>query len=182
MPHTWLASATPAPYSPTASLRHVRGSPALGLLRRLRPPRETSPDWAACRADAWRSREVPWFKRSTLDAVGGQLDPWLRRPYAASGQGVGASLSDARSRICKTNRARAASPLGAGLSSVQRLVALTSREGTINPLVFTMASAVARLGASLLADISGRSAFAGRRSHLGDVHGPLLHPARPGRG
>jgi hypothetical protein len=88
-----------SPYSSTASLRHVRGSPALGLLRRLRPPRETSPDWAACRASrARRSREVPWFKRLTLDAVGGQLYPWLRRPNTVSGHGVGTSMTDARSR------------------------------------------------------------------------------------
>jgi hypothetical protein len=32
---------------PTASLRHVRGFPALGLLRRLRPSTETSPGLAA---------------------------------------------------------------------------------------------------------------------------------------
>jgi hypothetical protein len=72
---TYMASpAAWMPYSSTASLRHVHGSPVLRLLRRLRPPRETSPDWAACRASrARRSREVPWFKRLTLDAVGGQL-------------------------------------------------------------------------------------------------------------
>jgi len=46
-----------------------------------------------------------------------------------------------------------------------------------------MAPAVTRLRRrSVVASISGRSAFAGRRSNLGDVHGPLLHPVRPGRG
>ena len=46
---------------------------------------------------------------------------------------------------------------------------------------FTMAPVVARL-AQCAAGSSDRSAVAGRRSNLGDVHGPLLHPARPGRG
>jgi len=48
---------------------------------------------------------------------------------------------------------------------------------------FTMAPAVTRLGRPcVVTSIWGRSAFAGRRSSLGDVHGPLLHPVRPGRG
>ena len=37
-----------------ASLRHVRGFPALGLLRKLRPSSETSPDLVACRASRAR--------------------------------------------------------------------------------------------------------------------------------
>jgi hypothetical protein len=49
-PHTWLSPATLDLYSSTASLRHVHGSPVLGLLRRLCPPHETSPDLAACPA------------------------------------------------------------------------------------------------------------------------------------
>ncbi len=40
-PHTWLSPAASALHPSTASLRHVRGSPALRLLRRLRPPFET---------------------------------------------------------------------------------------------------------------------------------------------
>jgi hypothetical protein len=137
------------PYSSTASLRHVHGSPVLRLLRRLRPPRETSPDWAACRASrARRSREVPWFKRLTLDAVGGQLYPWLRGPNTVSGQGVGTSMTDARSRQ-KIDQPRSGSvPAGAGYVSVQRLPSPTSGERKHRPLVFTMASAVARLGAT----------------------------------
>jgi hypothetical protein len=42
----------------TASLRHVRGSPALRLLRRLRPSTETSPGLAACRATRPSDREA----------------------------------------------------------------------------------------------------------------------------
>lgn len=38
----------------TASLRHVHGFPVLGLLRRLRPSDETSPDLAACRTSRVR--------------------------------------------------------------------------------------------------------------------------------
>jgi hypothetical protein len=64
IPHAWLSPAASARYSSTASLRHVRGSPALRLLRRLRPSPETWPDWTACRASlARRSREVPIFQR-----------------------------------------------------------------------------------------------------------------------
>lgn len=48
MPHTWLSLASSSSYVSTASLRHVRGSPARGLLRRLRPSSETSPDLVAC--------------------------------------------------------------------------------------------------------------------------------------
>ena len=43
-PHTWLPPPASHPYASTVPLRHVRGSPALGLLRGLRPPFETSLD------------------------------------------------------------------------------------------------------------------------------------------
>jgi hypothetical protein len=149
LPHTWLSPAAWMPYSSTASLRLVRGFPALGLLWRLRPPRKTSPDWAACRASlARRSREVPWFKRLTLDAVGVQLYPWLRRPFAVSGQGVGASMSDARSRQEKDQPRSGNVSADAGSLSLQRLPSLASGERKHRPLVFTMASTVARLGAT----------------------------------
>lgn len=38
----------------SVSLRHARGFPALGLLRRLRPPFGTSPDLAVCRVSQTR--------------------------------------------------------------------------------------------------------------------------------
>ena len=51
------------------------------------------------------------FKRSTLDAVGGQLYPWSRRSLAASGQGSDVPMTGTRSRRTKTNRAQATFPL-----------------------------------------------------------------------
>jgi hypothetical protein len=56
-------------YAPTASLRHVRGFPALGLLRRLRPSCETMPDSMACQRLPKCARPfMPRFarERSTL--------------------------------------------------------------------------------------------------------------------
>jgi hypothetical protein len=93
-------------------------------------------------------------------------------------------IHDGCTQSAKIDQPRSGSvPAGAGYVSVQRLPSLTSGERKHRPLVFTMASTVARLEAILLlADSSGRSALAGRCSHFGGVHGPLLHPARPGRG
>src|SRR5262249_36776858 len=70
-PHTWLSPATLALHSSTAFLRHVHGSPVLGLLRRLRPSAETSPGLAACRV--FQSR------RSARSSYVPVEDPWCGR-------------------------------------------------------------------------------------------------------
>src|SRR4029434_6726126 len=43
-PHTWLSPASLESHTSPVSLRHVRGFPALRLLRRLRPSSETTPE------------------------------------------------------------------------------------------------------------------------------------------
>jgi hypothetical protein len=64
-----------------ACLRHVHGSPVLGLLRRLRPLNLTLSGLARCARvpQPEQSVRVPMFQRLTLRSVGGVLCPWRYR-------------------------------------------------------------------------------------------------------
>src|SRR5262249_30596751 len=117
----WLAGG-PSAVPITASLRHVRGSPALGLLRRLRPPYQTSLDLAACRAS--NPAFISGFSCSeegTRGAVGGRLCPWLRGSTTPSELGRRRAHGGRTQPSAQHGRALAAcSPLRASCLSVQR--------------------------------------------------------------
>ncbi len=185
MPHTWLSPAAPKSYASTVSLRHVRGSPALGLLRRLRPLSETSPNSAACCAShAQRSdqgsrvhRRNPWCGR------------WPTLPLATLA-GSRSGARDQRAHVGRTqslllgDRARVVySSLPTRHWFVQRVQASASGAQARDLLVFTMAPAVARLGRRApLRSVQTVRLLQAAGPIASDVHGPLLRPVRPGRG
>ena len=82
MPHTWLSPPALKPYPSTASLRHVRGSPALRLLRGLCPSYETSLDLAACRS----SRDRRSIRGSRVQSKNPWCFRWLAPSLAGAGQ------------------------------------------------------------------------------------------------
>ena len=140
----------------------------LGLLRRLRPSFETSPDLAACWVSQPRARiEVPMFKEATLGAVGGRLCPWQRGPQTRIGTRVVARPSrSAPSRLWKNDQALAACSCEFTIPYRGFQHRLQCARGSILAY-FAMAPAVARPPA-LCADAGSldRSALAGRRSNL----------------
>ena len=136
-PHTWLSPAASRPYSSTASLRHVRGSPALGLLRRLRPSSETSPDLAACRASRARRsdrgsrvhRRNPWCGRWSALPLAARTARRLRDEAAACPCGHTQSLHEIATGLWLHSRRAASS------CSVQRLPTPTSSCADVRPRV-----------------------------------------------
>ncbi len=135
--HTWLSPAASALHPSTASLRHVRGSPALRLLRRLRPPFETSRDLAACRRSLDGARiEVPVFPGGTRGAVGGRLCPWQLGLHAKSGRGGSMPMAGTPSRLVLGDQALAAfTSQATSYTCLQRVQASTSPHGVHRRIV-----------------------------------------------
>ena len=146
-PHTWLSPAAAKLYASTVLLRHVRGSPARGLLLGLRPLFETSPGLAASRSSQ--------LQHSTQSSRVRRMNPWCGRwstlPLSArTSPQFGAREARAKrgspSRSGSGGRALAAFSSRTRSLFVQRVPTSTSRAGTRIPALFTFAPAVARLG------------------------------------
>jgi hypothetical protein len=113
--------------------------------------------------------EVPVFQGGTLGALGGRLYPWQRGPLPRRGSGSGASACGCtQSPHLKATRLRLH-------WLVEDEVAFRTEASSTNFMFFTMTPAVnPPLTPARLRGQSSRSALAGRRSNLGDVHGPFF--------
>ncbi len=178
-PHTWLSPASSERYSSTVSLRHVRGSPALRLLRRLRPPiRDVaglgSLPGFACPAPGWGS------------LVPGR-NPWCGRWSASSPGSADRRRFGARQRRTHTGhiqpeilrgRTRTAFPaVRRDICSIQRVSTPTSPCRDDHPCVVhrgTCGSPPTRRVAGILvrSTIAGRPSNLGRRSRTPSPAGP----------
>lgn len=126
--------------------------------------------------------EVHMFREGSRGAVGGRMYPWLPWSPPESGGGGDVPMTGPPSRSYQTTKlAQRAQPGGWGQHQYRGFELRLHVPGHL-PRWLHHGTFGSPPQACALADISGRSAFAGRRSNLGDVHGPLLHPARPGRG
>ena len=122
--------------------------------------------------------EVPTFKGGTLGALGGRLYRWRRGRADQYGSNQRAYLVEAHPVVPVQTTGLGPQPrlqrVGLSYSGLQRR--LHSDRTTIPSLspwhLWWLASTIFRLASG-----SGRSALAGRRSNLDDVHG-LLH-SRP---
>ena len=182
MPHTWLSPAARKWTASTASLRHVRGFPALGLLRRLRPSNETSPGLSACQVlRPGARRKVLSFLEGTRGVLGGRLYPWQLRSSSHQDSMHDAPACTGAPDLRNIEiRISLPAPHVCGSISVQRLPTPTSTCVTFRHACFTMTPVVARQPRALEAvatSSSRRSAFAARSFQpLSEVHGALTGP------
>ncbi len=182
-PHTWLSPAASKPYPSLPPFAVCAAFPRSDYYggsaprsRHRQTCRLAGPLTSGARIG------VPMFKGWTLGAVGGRLYPWQHGPRAQSGRGGGVPISGTPSH--------AETATGRWLHARRRRRVLAPYRGLkhrlqprVSPHRFTLAPSVARLGAeapSRAVQTARLLQAAGPVS--GDVRGPLLHPARPGRG
>jgi hypothetical protein len=181
-PHTWLSPAASKPYPSLPPFALCAAFPRSDYYggSAPRPRHRQTCRLAGLRVPGARIG-VPMFTGETRGAVGGRLYPWQRRPHAKSGRGGGVPMPGTPSRAeiaterrLHARRRRVFAPYRGFHHRLQQRVA---------PPCFTLAPSVARLRSRCsFAGSLDRSAVAGPGTVPGGVRGPLLHPARPGRG
>ena len=181
-PHTWLSPAASKPYPSLPPFAVCAAFPRPDYYggSAPRPRRRQTCRLAGLRVFGARI-EVPMFEGRTRGAVGGRLYPWQHGPHADSGYGGGVPIpgtpshaDTATERWLHSRVPRVATPYRGFHHRLQPRVP---------PHRFTLAPSVAHLGA----EAPSRAVKTARLLQAagpvsGDVRGPLLHPARPGRG